>query len=121
MSEETTTQKPMKKLQFSEPLPQLILDGLKDITWRINDKKDITIDDVLSLCYNDGREFARAKVLWVKETRFGYFTGEDKEGHERFSSDEEMYATYSRYYNMEVTPETEVKVIKYRLISQTSD
>lgn len=109
-------EKIIKKLQFSEPLPQMVLDGLKDISWRIDDEKNIAVDDILSLCYNDGREFARASVIWVKETRFKYFTEEDKEGHEKFSSDEEMYATYSRYYKMEVNPDTRVKVIKYRII-----
>jgi len=106
----------IKKLQFSEPLPQMVLDGIKDTSWRINDEKNITVDDILSLCYNNGREFARASVIWVKETRFKDFTEEDKEGHEKFSSDADMYSTYSRYYKIEVTPDTRVKVIKYRLI-----
>ena len=86
----------MKLLHFSEPLPDIILEGSKDTTWRINDQKDISIDDILSLCHNDGTEFARAKVLWVKETKFGLLTEDDKEGHEKFSSDEEMYTTIFR-------------------------
>ncbi len=70
-----------------------------------------------SLCYNDGTEFATAKATAVKETTFRDLTAADKEGHENFASDEEMYATYSRYYRVEVTPETNVKVIKFRIIS----
>lgn len=106
----------MKQLKFAEPLPKLILAGKKDTTWRINDKKNITANDQLSLCYNDGREFAKAEVIWVKETTFQNLKNEDKEGHEKFPSDEEMYNTYSGYYNMKVEAKTRVKVIKFKLL-----
>jgi hypothetical protein len=105
----------MKKLRFAEPLPKLVLGGQKDTTWRINDDKEISAGDQLSLCYTDGREFAKAEVIWVKETTFENLTNEDKEGHEKFSSDEEMLQTYSGYYNMKVEPKTKVKIIKFRL------
>jgi hypothetical protein len=106
----------MKRLKFSELLPVLILSGQKNTTWRINDDKNIEVGDTISLCYNDGREFAKAEVIQVKETTFENLTEEDKKGHEKFSSDEEMYETYSRYYKMEVTPKTKVKIIKFRLL-----
>jgi hypothetical protein len=105
-----------KKLRFAEPLPNLVLTGKKDTTWRINDEKDISVEDILPLCYNSGEEFARAKVIWTKETTFGELTEEDYAGHEKFSSEVEMYETYSKYYNAGVTPNTRVKVIKFRLI-----
>lgn len=106
----------MKRLRFSEPLPQLILNKIKDTTWRINDKKNIVVGDKLSLCYNDDKEFAQAEVIQVRETTFGELTKEDKEGHEKFSSDDEMHKTYSRYYNIDVTSKTKVKVIKFSLV-----
>ncbi len=31
----------MKQLKFSEPLTKLILSGAKNVTWRINDNKNI--------------------------------------------------------------------------------
>ena len=107
----------MKQLKFSEPLPSLILTGKKDATWRINDDKNLAKNDILSLCRINGKEFAKAKVLWTKETAFGKLSKEDKEGHEKFSSEDEMYKTYSGYYKTKVTPETKVKVIKFMLIS----
>ena len=106
----------MKQLKFSEPLPKLVLGRQKDTTWRINDNKQITAGDQLSLCYNDGQEFAKTEVIWVKETTFQNLTEEDKEGHEKFSSEKEMYQTYSGYYNMKVEPKTRVKIIKFRLL-----
>ncbi|HLD56905.1 MAG TPA: ASCH domain-containing protein [archaeon] len=106
----------MKRLRFSEPLPQLILNQTKDTTWRINDKKNIVVGDRLSLCYNNESKFAQAEVIQVRETTFGDLTKEDKEGHEKFSSDKEMYETYSGYYKIDVTTKTNVKVIKFKLI-----
>ena len=107
----------MKKLKFSEPLPELILKKEKDTTWRINDEKELSTGDELSLCHNSGEEFARAVVLWIKETTFENLTNEDYGGHEKFKSEEEMYATYSQYYKIEVTPQTKVKVIKFKLVN----
>jgi len=106
----------MKQLRFAEPLPKLVLGSQKDTTWRINDDKEISTGDQLSLCYNDKREFAKAEVIWIKETTFENLTNEDKEGHEKFSSDEEMLQTYSGYYHMKVEPKTKVKIIKFRLL-----
>jgi hypothetical protein len=107
----------MKQLKFSEPLPALVLGGTKTSTWRINDKKDIVNGDELSLCDNDGREFAKALAIDVLITTFGEMTDSDKEGHEAFANDEEMYATFSRYYNMEVSPKTNLKIIKFKLLA----
>lgn len=106
----------MKQLKFAEPLPDLVLGGQKDKTWRINEDKGISVGDQLSLCHNDGREFAKAEVIWVKVTTFENLSNEDKEGHEKFSSNEEMLKTYSGYYNMKVEIKTQVKIIKFRLL-----
>jgi len=106
----------MKELKFSEPLPNLVLDGSKDTTWRVGDQKNIIGGDLLSLRHSSGEEFAKAEVLEVRETTFGELTEQDKDGHESFSSDEEMYQTYSGYYGTEVTPKTKLKVIKFRPI-----
>lgn len=106
----------MKPLNFSEPLPEKVLEGGKDTTWRIDDEKDISVNDKLSLRTVDGEEFAQAEVLWVKNTTFGRLTEEDREGHESFDSEEEMYRTYSDYYDRDVGPDTDVKVVKFRLL-----
>jgi len=105
----------MKTLKFAEHLIEPILTGSKDITWRINDDKGIQENDELSLCRIDGKEFAKARVLWTREATFEQLGEKDKQGHETFSSDKEMYKTYSSYYHVPVKPSTPVKVIKFRL------
>ncbi len=106
----------MKRVKFADPLPRLVLEKKKDTTWRINDDKALTAGDLLSLCHINGEEFGKAKIIWIKETSFGELTSEDKEGHEKFSSDEEMYKTYEKYYSIAVNQETKVKIVKFRLI-----
>lgn len=107
----------MKSLKFRKYLSELILKGEKTTTWRIFDDKDIQVDDELScLVWETKEEFAKAKVVFVREVPFKDLTQEDLEGHEKFSSDKEMYETYSKYYNQEVTENTIVKIIKFKLI-----
>ena len=106
----------MKTLKFAGQLPKLILQCTKTVTWRINDDKNIVEGDILSLCTSDSEEFAQAVVTKIGMRTLGTLTAEDKEGHEVFSSEQEMYDTYSRYYYMPVTKETQVKVIHLKLI-----
>jgi len=106
----------MKPLKFAEPLPQKVLSGDKDTTWRIEDEKEITVSDKISLQNTKGEEFGKAKVLWTKNTTFERLSEEDRQGHETFESEEEMLETYSKYYNMKVDSETQLKIIKFELI-----
>lgn len=106
----------MKRLKFSDPLTALILSGKKSVTWRVEDEKKIAEGDELALCKKDGREFGKAVVVKIKETTFGKLDAKDRNGHEQFSSEKEMYETYSRYYGKDVGPETGVEVIRFKLI-----
>ena len=106
----------MKQLKFLDDLPQRILKGSKTCTWRINDDKNISIDDKLILVDTHKKPFGKAKVYSVVVKKFKDLTDLDWEGHEKFNSEEELYSTYSGYYNFKVTEETEVKVIKFNLL-----
>jgi hypothetical protein len=106
----------IKKLRFAPHLVPLVIAGSKTITWRINDDKALDVNDELSLCHTNNEEFAKAKILWVKNTTFEHLTPEDKGEHEKFYSNEEMYKTYSGYYNMKVDAKTVVKIIKFKLL-----
>ena len=106
-----------KILKFSPSLPELILAWKKDTTWRIWDNKNISVWDIISLCDNTWEEFAIWNVIRVKQTTFKDITSEDKEWHEVFSSEKEMYETYAGYYGKAIKPETELKVIKFTLVN----
>ena len=107
----------MKTLKFEEKLSKLILAGEKNSTWRLFDDKDlIQGDQVIFIVKETGEEFAKANLIEVKEKSFVNLSIEDWEGHEKFSSDLEMYETYSKYYKTKVSENTLVKIIKFDLI-----
>lgn len=107
----------MKKLKFVDELVPLILNGSKDTTWRLFDDKDLHINDELSLVHAEMKEeFAKGKIISVKETTFNNLTAEDLDGHEKFLSKEVMLQTYSKYYKKDVTGETILKIIKFQVL-----
>ena len=111
----------MKTLKFKEKLSKLILRGEKTTTWRFLDDKEISKGDIFSMIIKEtGREFAKAKIVEVYEKDFGKITEKDKDGHEKFNSDKEMYETYSGYYNRRITSRDKVKIIKFELIKNES-
>lgn len=106
-----------KKLRFAQDLVPLILSGEKVSTWRLWDDKDLSIGDIVDFIeYGTDKHFATGKLLKVIEKPLGELSEEDKQGHERFASDEEMYKTYTKYYGRTVDKNTLVKLIWFELI-----
>ncbi len=66
--------------------------------------------------WNTGEKFADAVIIEVKEQKLRNMTVSDYEGHEKFESEEKMYEAYREYYGDKVTPETLVKIIKFKLL-----
>lgn len=107
----------MKTLKFRKELSKLILNNKKTTTWRIFDDKDIKQGDIIQFLIWENKEvFANAKILDVVEKKFKELNEQDWAGHEKFKTMEEMYTTYSKYYNKEVNENTVVKIIKFELI-----
>ena len=106
-----------KQLKFSSELVPLILSGQKTTTWRVFDDKELKTGDIVDFIDRGNlKTFARARIIDVKKKSFSDLNDTDKTGHEPFSSDEEMYRTFSKYYDRPVGPETKVKIIKFTLI-----
>lgn len=105
----------VKTLKFAPNLVELILAGGKTTTWRLFDDKDLqTGDELIFINKQTGEEFGAAKIAWVSLRTLGTLTDEDWIGHEKFSSDEEMYAQYKKYYPNEVVDQdTVVKIINF--------
>ncbi len=106
----------MKTLKFRKHLCEQVLSGEKTTTWRLFDDKDISVNDEVSLVvWETQEEFAKAIINVVYEKTLGTLTDEDWEGNGKFSSDQEMYATYTKYYNQKVDANTVVKIIQLTL------
>lgn len=107
----------MKLIKFRDYLVPLVLSGEKNSTWRLFDDKDLSKGDEIELReFGKDMSFARAKIIKVREKPFSDLTTADKVGHETFQNDEEMYETYSKYYQTRVGPETNVKIIWFELV-----
>ena len=107
----------MKTLKFRRYLVPLVLSGKKDMTWRLFDEKNLKEGDEVDLInWNTGEKFGEGTLTKVWEKEMGKLEESDFDGHEDFSSEEEMYKTYNTYYGEgRVNPETIVKIIKFKL------
>ena len=106
----------MKTLKFEAILVPLVLSGEKNSTWRLFDDKDLRVGDGLALVNKDTRErFAEATIISMREKKLGELQDTDWEGHERYESEEKMYEAYRGYYGDRVTPDSVVKIIKFKL------
>lgn len=105
-----------KSLKFKPHLADQIRAGIKTITWRLFDDKDLQSGDIVDF-YENGQDqpFAYAEVTNVRVKSLGALEDADWVGHEKFASDEEMYETYRRYYGSTVGPDTEVKIVAFKL------
>jgi hypothetical protein len=110
-------ERPNKRIRFMPELVPLVLSGEKSSTWRIDDDKDLTPEDILDFIETGSdRHFATARVCAVIEKLMGDVTDEDFETHEKFPSHQAMYQTYSQYYQKSVGPDTPLKIINFELI-----
>lgn len=105
-----------KILKFKPHIVQQILSGQKDSTWRLFDDKNLKQGDELLLVNQDtGEIFGKAIITSTREKKLGELQDSDFEGHGRYESEEKMYEAYRGYYGDKVTPESMVKIIKFKL------
>lgn len=108
----------MPELKFADPLAELIAQGEKNTTWRVNDDKNLAEGDGLRLIHKStGRLFGSGAITSVEQRTFGTLEPRDFEGHEPFPGGrDEMIATYQGYYNdPEIGSDTKVTVVKFAL------
>jgi hypothetical protein len=106
-----------KILKIAPFLVPLVISGEKTTTWRLFDDKDLQKVDYLTFINKEtGKEFVKAIITEVRETELGKVTEDDYDGHERFESKEKMFETYRNYYGSKVTPNSILKIVRFKLI-----
>ncbi len=107
----------IKSLKFRPFLATEILEGRKDVTWRLFDDKDLRIGDKINLInWETGEKFGEAEIIELEEKPMKELNETDYIGHEKFGNHEEMMETYQKYYGDKVNSETLVKIIKFKLL-----
>jgi ribonuclease HI len=112
----------MKTLKFLHRSAEDIRRGIKTTTWRVNDTKDISVNDNLELIDEvdtsepgTWRVIGTARVDKVIEKRLADVDDDDMQGHETFASQDEMLEQYRQYAGPDVTLETPIKIIHFKL------
>lgn len=107
----------MKIVKFRDYLVPLVLSGEKNSTWRLFDDKNLSVGDEINLQeFGKDKPFAKVRITKVIEKPFKELTEVDKQGHEKFDSDEEMYEVYSGYYGTTVDEDSLLKIIWFNLL-----
>ncbi len=108
----------MKTLKFAPNLIPSIINGEKTSTWRLFDDKNLTQGDILSFVNTEnGEQFGMGNITSVVIKTLGALNDSDFVGHERYSSLEEIYSNFRKYYGDRVNENTEVKIVRFRLHS----
>lgn len=101
----------MKTLKFTPELCALIISGDKTATWRFFDDKDLQVGDTLSFVNSvTMQSIGTAVITKIITKTLATLTEPDWLGHERFVSEDAMYATYRSYYGDNITSHTTVKL-----------
>jgi hypothetical protein len=118
----------MKTLKFHHDLAQLILTGQKTSTWRLYDDKDLSVDDQIKIIdkvdpsnSKTWQVIGESKVTEVIEKKLGSIIEADMQGHEGFTSQDEMLKTYKSYYGDRVTLDTPVKILYFDFKPSSGD
>ncbi|HSX44353.1 MAG TPA: reverse transcriptase-like protein [Candidatus Saccharimonadales bacterium] len=110
----------MKTLKFHHDLAQLILQGQKTATWRINDEKNLSVNDDVEIIDKVKRKdpsswqvIGHAKINEIIAKRLSDITDEDIAGDKEYESREDMIQTLGSYFGDEINKNTTIKIVRF--------
>lgn len=112
----------MKSLKFNHDAAQAIFKGKKTTTWRIDDDKDLSVDDefviVDKVNPNDKQSWVgigKGVVSQIIEKHLHDITENDIDGTEGYTTVKEMLVTFQQYLgDQKINQKTKIKIIKFR-------
>lgn len=110
----------MKSMKLDHDLAQQVLKGEKTSTWRINDDKDLHVNDKVTLIDKQNpndpatwQPIGVATLITILEKQLGQVNQSDMDGHQKYTSIEEIVEEFRGYYGPQVGVETPVKIIRF--------
>lgn len=110
----------MKSLKINHDFAKRIKAGQAHSTWRINDDKDLHVNDEITLVDkvkpNDPgsyEDIGKALITSILEKQIGDITKQDMVGDEQFVSTEDILKTFRQYYGPQVDEKTPMKLIRF--------
>lgn len=117
----------MKSLKLDHITAQEVLKGVRTSTWRLNDDKDLHVNDVVSLIDKQDpnnpaswRSIGSAIITTIFEKQLGKVDKSDMDGQQKYASLEEVFKEYRGYYGPQVGAETPVKIIRFSFTPQSA-
>jgi ribonuclease HI len=108
----------MKALKVNHDSAQLIQAGKRHSTWRINDDKDLHVNDIVMLIDqinpidpSSWQEIGKVKITQILEKQLGQLTQSDIGTEETLTPLEDRLTLYRKYYGPQVRAETPVKIV----------
>lgn len=109
-----------KQLKFKHQPAKDILAGIKTVTFRFFDDKNIRVGDVVEVIDKVEQDnpaswlvIGTMQVSMVSEKRACDVSGDDWLGHTTYSSTDEFIKTYAEMYKQPITAETPLKIIRF--------
>ena len=113
----------MKTLKLDHKLAQQVLAGIKSSTWRVNDDKDLHVNDSMQLIDKvnatdpeSWRVIGQAKITSVLEKTFKDIDQDDMDAHQKYDSLDAILQEFRGYYGPQVNQETPVKIIRFDFV-----
>src|SRR3989344_2111899 len=115
----------MKTLKFNHEQSALIQQGKKTVTWRVNDEKNLSVDDEVMIIdkvdkkdVNTWRVIGTAKIQEIPAKHLGEVEGDELGGTEEYPSKEERVKLFRQYYGNDINEHTPVKIIHFHFTPQ---
>lgn len=110
----------MKSLKLDHRSAQAVAQGLSTTTWRINDDKDLHVNDIVNLIDKQDPSdpstwtvFGRGVIVSVLEKQLGKVTQSDLLPNEKLPPLPQLLKEFRSYYGAQVGAETPVKIIRF--------
>lgn len=108
-------------LKLDHQLAEQVLNGEKNTTFRMFDDKDLSVNDeveiidkVVSGDPETWRIIGVAQIEEVHQKRLGHLKDSDFDGHGNYTSEDELIASFRKYYGDKVNSDTPVKIIRFK-------
>lgn len=117
--------KTMKSLKLNHQIAQLVIAGKRHSTWRINDDKDLHVNDDVQLVDKvdplnpaSWQVIGVAHITSILEKQLGKVVQQDLERGEQLPPLKTLITVYRSYYGQQVNAETPVKIINFQFQGQ---
>lgn len=110
----------MKALKLDHAFAGLLIDGAENATWRINDDKDLHVNDLVTLIDKVNPlkpetwvSVGVGQIVSILEKQLGSITEQDILPGEKLLPLPELLKKYRSYYGQQVSEDTPVKIVKF--------